>query len=91
MTTKRPTFATQRTNILNVLKAQGWDVKPNLKTPTATRRDGTMLLFKPQAVWAGHTSNRGAARSLHVDIRDIGDTASWVVNTLPGLLASMGL
>jgi hypothetical protein len=83
---KRPTFATQRTHILNVLKAQGWVVKPELKVPTATRRDGTMLLFKPQAVWAGHTSNRAGARSLHIDIRDIDDVADWVVNRLPKLL-----
>lgn len=82
MTRQRPTFKQARKLILDYLRNQGWTVKPDLKVPHATSPDKTMRLwFKPQAVYLetrGPPWSLGAARSLHVDLRDVEDPSKLV-------------
>ena len=66
------TYAEAKAIHLQNLAALGWTVKPNLKVPHATSRDGQVRLwFKPQAVWASYGVGHelGNARSIFVDTK----------------------
>ena len=73
------TYAEARADILRALRAEGWDVRENLKVPHATHPSGDFRLwFKTQAIYFTTGDRRrgqgtlGDAYSLHMgDIRAI--------------------
>lgn len=72
MKTRKPKFAEMRSILLDLLEERGWTVKRGLKVPHATAPGSTLRLwFKSQAIYAGHGTDLGDARSLTSDMREV--------------------
>lgn len=68
------TYEAARRAALDGLRAQGWTVRGELKTPHATTPDGELRLwFKARSVYLsiGAPHRFGFARSMHVDLREL--------------------
>lgn len=65
------TYKQAQNDIMNELRARGWEVKHWLRVPHATHPDKLYRLwFKPQSVYIGHVeggSSLKSARSMHVE------------------------
>jgi hypothetical protein len=70
------TYKQARQAIFDVLRARGWTLKTDLKTPYATSPSGYFRLwFKPQAVYytdgGRHVANDARTISYELDIRKV--------------------